>query len=72
MLRNFLLALVETLRNSRLLTPGISIGYWKPRKIPDWALSSGSRELMFSPKNFMSPFVILYEGCPAIIFERVL
>ena len=26
-LRNFLLALVETLRNSRLLTPGISIGY---------------------------------------------
>ena len=27
---------------------------------------------MFSPKNFISPFVILYEGCPAMIFERVL
>ena len=37
---------------------------------PSYNITNG--ELIFSPENFMSPFVISYEGCPAMIFERVL
>ena len=36
-----------------ILTPGISTGYWKARKIPSLALSSGPRSLKLLPLNLI-------------------
>ena len=40
------------------VTPGMAVGYWKLRKIPSLALSSGFRARMDSPLNKISPPVI--------------
>ena len=70
--RYFLLELVAALRNSLLLTPGISTGYWKPKNIPKLDLSSGSKSFILSPLKKISPLLIVYIGLPAIILDNVL
>ncbi len=45
------------LRNVSPATPGISIGYWKARKTPFAARSSGSMSMIDSPFQRMSPSV---------------
>ena len=44
-------------RNVMVATPGISIGYWKARKTPLAARSSGSMSRMLSPFQRISPSV---------------
>jgi hypothetical protein len=51
------LALSAVRRKLAIETPGISTGYWKARKIPAWARSSGSMSSTLSPRKRMSPSV---------------
>jgi hypothetical protein len=53
----FLVSLSAALMKLVTVTPGISTGYWKERKIPLCALSSGASSIMFSPSKSISPSV---------------
>ena len=53
----FCFKLYAILRNSSLLTPGISTGYWKARKMPKCDLSSGDSSLIICELNLISPSV---------------
>ena len=44
-------------RKLAIETPGITVGYWKARKIPFWARMSGSHSRMSSPLYRMLPSV---------------
>src|SRR5204863_8728520 len=55
-----------------IVTPGTSLGYWKLRKSPLRARSSGSSSKRFSPSINTSPLVTLLSGCPAITLANVL
>ena len=49
--------LTADFRNTEVETPGISIGYWKARKMPARALSSGVMARRSLPSNMTSPSV---------------
>ena len=55
--RAFLIALTLMRRKLATFTPGIAVGYWKARKRPACARSSGSNSRMFSPSSRISPSV---------------
>src|SRR5579859_4835463 len=51
--------------------PGTTTGYWKARKMPSRARSSGSNPSMFLPLKSTSPPSIEYPGCPIRAYESV-
>src|SRR3989338_8612051 len=55
-----------------IVTPGIAVGYWKARKTPRFARSSGESAARSSPRYRTVPCVITYFGCPMRQKERVL
>jgi hypothetical protein len=55
-----------------MLTPGISIGYWNPRKIPSFALSSGDISSRSFPIYDTVPSVTSTNSRPARTAARVL
>src|SRR3954470_10975905 len=52
-------------------TPGMATGYWKARKRPACARSSGSASVRSSPLNVIVPSVISYSGWPMIVEASV-
>src|SRR3954454_22536557 len=52
-------------------TPGIAAGYWKARKRPARARSSGSASVRSSPRKTISPSVISYAGWPRMVLASV-
>src|SRR3954471_2777773 len=58
-------------RKLAIETPGIATGYWKARKRPAWARSSGSASVMSSPLKVIVPSVISYSGWPMIVEASV-
>src|SRR6266446_2356547 len=58
-------ALSAVRRKVMVATPGISNGYWKARKRPRAARSSGGSARMSSPSSNTSPCVTTYSGLPA-------
>jgi hypothetical protein len=55
-----------------LETPGISTGYWKARKTPFCARTSGSISSRSWPLYVTDPPVTVYAGCPASTCASVL
>src|SRR5262249_25215151 len=58
-------ALSAVRRKVMVATPGISNGYWKARKRPRAARSSGGSARMSSPSSKTSPCVTAYSSLPA-------
>src|SRR3954454_2469594 len=58
-------------RKLAIETPGIATGYWKAKKRPAWARSSGSAAVMSSPLKVIVPSVISYSGWPMIVEASV-
>src|SRR4051795_12289463 len=58
-------------RKFAIETPGIATGYWKAKKRPAWARSSGSAAVMSSPLKVIVPSVISYSGWPMIVEASV-
>src|SRR4051795_12565571 len=52
-------------------TPGIATGYWKARKRPACARSSGSASVMSVPLKWTDPSVISYSGWPMMVEASV-
>ena len=67
----FLVSFIAALMKLVTETPGISTGYWKERKIPLCALSSGASSRISSPSKRISPSVTSYSSFPAITEESV-
>ena len=55
-----------------MVTPGISTGYWNPRKRPMRARSSMGNSNRLRPSNSTSPSVTVYFSLPARTDARVL
>ena len=55
-----------------MLTPGISTGCWKERKMPSCARSSGLMASRSFPLNVTLPLVTSYAGCPTSTLLSVL
>src|SRR6266568_5247029 len=51
--------------------PGTTTGYWKARKMPSRARSSGSNPSRFLPLKSTSPLSMEYPGWPIRAYERV-
>src|SRR3954453_23912323 len=63
--------LIAMRRKFAIETPGIETGYWKARKRPACARSSGSASVMSSPLNVIDPSVISYSGWPMMVEASV-
>src|SRR4051795_13218321 len=65
------LVLIAMRRKLAIETPGIATGYWKARKRPACARSSGSASVMSVPLKWTDPSVISYSGWPMMVEASV-
>src|SRR3954464_237714 len=63
--------LIAMRRKLAIETPGIATGYWKARKRPACARSSGSASVMSVPLKWTDPSVISYSGWPMMVEASV-
>ncbi len=66
------ISLTAVFKKLMVVTPGISTGYWKARKMPSAARSSGARSSKSLPSKSTLPLVISYSSRPANTEARVL